>query len=304
MRKKSAWLWLGIAALAGLVIAVALQYLDKPRGETRERDAPKRIICMAPNIAETVFALGAGDRVVAVSDYTTYPPEAEQKPTVGGLYNPNLYRIAALRPDLVIIQHKHDKVEKLCADQGIPILTVNMEKNVHTILDAIRKLGAALGRKERADALCKQIQAELDSIQERVEHRPRVRVLFCLGRTPGTLRNLTTIGKSSFLTEIIHIAGGKNVFEDVQRDYPQVSLESILRRALEVIIEPYPGQTLSAERRHKHVADWQALPGLPAVRNNRIFLLTDDFITMPGPRIGKIAARLAGIFHPEVRDVP
>ena len=256
---------------------------------------------MAPNVAETVFALGAGDRVVGVSEYTTYPPEAKAKRSVGALHNPNLEMILALEPDLVIIQQKHDRVEQLCGDNGIPILRVDME-GISGIFEGIQTLGTKLGGSEHAQDLCRKIRDDLDAVRKRAAGKPRVKVLFSLGRMPGSLKGLFAVGKSSFLTELIEIAGGENIFSDVSGPYLSVSVESLLVRAPEVIIETYPSQDLSAGERRRLLADWQTMSDVPAVRRGRIHLLTEDYIVVPGPRIARIAERLAGLFHPEESD--
>ena len=114
----------------GIIAALALSLIlgmimlpgcsrEEPANTPTSGKAPQRIICMAPNIAEAVFALGGGERVVGVSEYTAYPPEAAAKPNVGALYNANLERIVSLRPDLLLIQQKHETVEKLCRDRNM-----------------------------------------------------------------------------------------------------------------------------------------------------------------------------------------
>jgi len=287
-----------------LVLAFALVQTGCTRepAPPSEDAGPQRIICMAPNIAEAVFALGAGERVVGVSDYTSYPAEAKAKPTVGALYNPDLERIVTLKPDLVIVQKRHEKVEALCRGKGIALLTVNMEERAETILEAIRILGDRLGCAGRATTLRGEIEAELAAVRRRVEGRPRVKALICVDRSAGSLKGIYCASNASFLTELLAIAGGENVFADERGDYVQASLEGIVRRAPEVIIETNPRTDLSDEARRRITAEWRALETLPAVKENRIYLLTDDFMVLPGPRIGKAAARLAEVLHPEAQD--
>lgn len=292
------WAILAAVTAAALAMAALLSGVEKPRAA--RAGYPQRIICMAPNIAETVFAIGAGDRVVGVSEYTVYPPEAVKLPTVGAQYNADLERIASLNPDLVIVQEKHDKVEQLCAQRGIEVMHVKMLR-IDTILEGVRQLGDRLGAPENAAALQKRILADLAAVRARVQGLPRTSVFFCVGRNPGSPRGLFATGGTSFLTEIISVAGGRNIYEDVQDSYPQVSAESLVQLAPQVIIESYPSQTLSEAQRKEIVADWSALPGIPAVRDGRIVLLNEDFLVLPGPRIGLIAALLADVLHPKER---
>lgn len=298
MLRKSTTLAVIVSAAVGLALAVAL---SKTRGgavPAARQAAPQRIVCMAPCIAEAVFALGAGGRVVAVSQYTVYPPEAAARPTVGAVFNPNLERIASLKPDLVIVQEKHDKVEELCRARGIEVLRVEMLQ-VRTILEGIRTLGDRLGCPERAAALDAQIEGELAAVRRRVAGRPKVKVFLGVDRQPGSLKGLFTVGRASFLTELLDVAGGRNTFDDTESAYPAAQTEALLERAPEVILETYPSQPLSDEKRRALRADWQALGAIPAVRDGRIEFITDDYIVVPGPRIGQIAARFADALHPE-----
>ena len=275
---------------------------EEPSGDVTAGTDPQRIICMAPNIAEAVFALGGGERVVGVSDYTTYPPEAAAKPNVGALYNPNLERIVSLRPDLIIIQQKHETVEKLCRDRNISFLLLNMERGLDSVLASIDILGDTLGASERAKTLRMEIETELAAVQARVEGRIRPRVLICVDRSKGSLKNIYCAGGTSFLNELIQIAGGENVLADEADAYVQVSMEAIVQRAPEVIVETLPGRDISEEERQKIIAEWEALDTLPAVKEGRVYLLTDDFIVLPGPRIAKIARLFSETLHGEATD--
>ena len=301
MGRKSTWLAVGIAAIAGLVIAAFLSRVEGPVDPGKPA-YPTRIICMAPNIAETVFALGAGDRVAGVSDFTVYPPEAKAKPSVGALTDANLERIASLRPDLIIVQQRHEKVETLARKLGIRVLSVRMEGSVRGILQAIQTLGGELGCADRAKALCAQIETEIAAVRKRVKGRPRPKVLACVDRSPGGLKGIYCAGGKGFLDEMVRIAGGEDVLSDEASDYVGVSAEEIVRRAPEVIIETLPGRKLSDAERGKIADEWSALETVPAVKTKRIYILTDDFIVVPGPRMAKVAGRIAGVLHPEAQD--
>ncbi len=305
MSSRKVWVSVCVAGVVGVILSFALSALDPPANPSAQSAAfgqiPQRIICLAPNITEAVFALGAGDRVVGVSQYAAYPPEATSKPRVGALYNPALERLVMLRPDLVIIQQKHEKVESLCRQRGIPVLTVSMT-SVESIQAGIRTLGERLDRRETARALCSRIERDLADVERRVAGKPPVKVFLCLGRTPGSLKGLFTVGSRSFLSELIEVAGGQNIFADVQKEYPQVSAESLLARAPEVIIETYPSQELSQARRQRLLKDWRVMSALPAVREGRISFVTDDYVLLPGPRIGRIAERLAELLHAEAAN--
>lgn len=299
MRKVQTWIWVGTAAVAGLAIGVTLHVADAPKRPPPATRAPQRIVCMAPSITETVFALGAGDRVVGVSDYTTFPPEAKTKPRVGGLSDTNLAAILRLDPDLIVIQFRHRALEETCRRRNIRVVKVAM-RQLSSIYADIRKLGGVLGAAERAEGICRRIDADIATVRKRVAGRPNVKAAFVLEHVPGSLKDIFVAGKGSLLTEMIAVARGKNIFDDLDKPYEQVSLAAVVARAPEVIIEPRQGRPFTDKDRERYLKDWQALPNVPAVKDNRVHFITDDYITIPGPRVARIAARLAEVLHPEL----
>jgi len=310
VRKRAVILALTLL-VAGTGVSVLLSHLGRWRsGEPHASPSAQaggrmahscsiRIICMAPNVTECVFALGCGERVVGVTDFCSYPPEARTKARVGGLVNPNLERIVALGPDLVIVQGRHEKVAEFCRQRQTPLFRVEMN-DLASIYSGLMALGARLGCRSRAERLCAEIRQTLESIDGHVAGKPRPRVFLCLGRRPGSLTGLYTTGAKGFLSEILDLAGRENIFADAVTGYPQVSKEALLKRAPDVIIETYPGQELSDAGRRRLMADWQSMPTLPAVRNGRVYLLTEDYLLVPGPRVVLCARRLAGVLHPGV----
>jgi iron complex transport system substrate-binding protein len=291
----------------GAGLAILMSSGGGRRGrETDSRSFPGRVITIGPNVTETVFALGAGERVVAVTDFCTYPPEARQKARVGGLFHPNLERMIALEPDLVVMQAPMEKVIGLCKERGVDWLAVGMN-DLAGIYRGIGLLGGKLGLEEEAARLRAEIESGLDDVRKRVAGLeggpdgggPRVKLFLCTGRAPGELSGLGTAGPGGFLAELVEIAGGENIFADAVTRYPQVSKEALTRRAPEVIIECRPGADLDGAARERLVAEWDALSSLPAVREGRVHVLTDDFLMIPGPRIVKTARRLAELLHPE-----
>lgn len=259
----------------------------------------RRIVSLGPNITEAVFALGLGDRLVGVSSFSTYPPEARSLPQLGGYLNPNLERLRVLKPDLVLVQYEPEKVARFCQKEGIRLVRVRMD-SLGTIYEGLSVLGRALGAPERADRLRASIQAELKGVAAAVSALPRQRVFVCLGRAPDSLSGLFTAGGASFLTEVLKVAGGDNIYADLNRSYPEISKESLVKRAPEVILELRPGERIDADRARRIKADWQALRGLPAVDAGRVHLLTQDYLLIPGPRVGAVARLLAQTLHPEL----
>ena len=262
---------------------------------------PQRLVAMAPNITETVFALGQGDRLVGVTSFCLFPPEATTLPKVGGFYNPNLERLVALRPDLIALQGRHKKVTAFCRARNIPVLHVDMD-SLSTIYDGITKLGDALGASERAEQLCTRIRSGLHQVRRHTKRMKKKEVFISLSRTMGSMTNLYTVGGSSFVSQVVDVAGGRNIFADVTQPYPEVSKESLIKRAPEIILELYPGENISEGRRRQILKEWNAFPTIPAVSDERIYVLTDDFLLVPGPRVVRAARRFAEAIHGEIYD--
>jgi iron complex transport system substrate-binding protein len=293
---------------AGLILSLIFQQLSRREhavisarssGAASAAPAgPQRILCMVPSATEAVFALGGGDRVIGVSDFCRFPPEASQKVRLGGAFNPNYERLLALTPDLLITQGVSEKLTAFCRQKNITLLQVQ-NNNIATIYLDILRIGQALGCSDRAVRLCAEMVEALDAVRARVRDLPCQGVFFCIGRTPGSLSGLSTIGPNSFISQPITVAGGRNIFPDVKEDYPLISKESLLQRQPDVIIEVYLGPELSAERREQLLADWQVLPNLPAVRTGRIYFPQQEFLIVPGPRLAQAADLLARLIHPE-----
>jgi len=265
--------------------------------ESRDTEKVARIICASPGVTEIVFGLDAGRRVVGVSDFSIHPPEARRLPRIGGLYNPNRERITMLRPNLIITQGKHESLTRFCRERNIPLLSVPLD-TLTDLYAAIRTIGRKLAAEQRAEGLIQELGRELDMIRDRVADRKPRKVFLVLGHTPGDLTGLMTAGPGSFLHEILEIAGGENIFADTVGLYPQISKEALAVRQPEIILEVFP-DGISEGNRDLMRSDWERLPMLPAVRRDRVHYLTDDFLLIPGLRLGRIARRFAGIFHPD-----
>lgn len=256
---------------------------------------------MAPNITESIFALGCGDKLVGVTDFCIYPAQALALPKVGGFFNPNLEKITVLRPDLIILQGKHEKMDGFCRAKKIPALHVAMD-SLDTIYGGIVALGDALDASRQARELNHAIRQELEAVCRDVSGFPRKRVFISLGRAMGSMANLYTVGGSSFLSELVQKAGGDNIFVDVKQPYPEASKESLIKRAPEVILEVRPGEHFTEAQHKQLAAEWDVFSDIPAVADRRIHVVTENFVLVPGPRIGKAARILAQSIHGEMKD--
>jgi len=253
---------------------------------------------MGPNITETVFALGQGHRLSGVDSFSDYPAEVARLPRVGGYIDPNLERLSIIRPELILLAGQYPKVMDFAGPRGLPTLVVAMD-SLATIDAGIGRVGDALECVAAADGLRAAIRNGLDAVRGAVAGRPRPRVLVITGRSTHDLHALQTAGGSSFISEVVACAGGDNVFAEEAAPYFEASKETVVTRAPEVILEFHAGETLSARDRAAFVADWGAMPTLPAVRDGRVYLVTEAHALRPGPRIVDVAGRLAALLHPE-----
>ena len=251
------------------------------------------IVSMGPNITETVFALGQGDRVIAVGNFDDYPPEVADLPRAGGYIDPDFERIALLRPELVIVAGENPRMTDYARLNRLPLLNVAMDC-IETIDAGIAAMGAALGCEAEAARLRAEIAAGLDTERASVQGKSRPKVLILIGRQTHDLNTLNTVGGTSFLSELVEIAGGDNLYHDARLPYLEASKETVVVRAPEVILEFHCGRALSPEQEAAYIADWRALPSIPAVRDGRIYLITRADGMRPGPRVPEIASQMAG----------
>lgn len=262
-----------------------------------------RIVSTAPSITEMLYALGLGPRVAGVTTYCHYPPEAARKPKVGDYLRPNIESIVALRPDLVVVETTGIRRAERLPALKLKVLEVD-DGTLAGIYDSIRKIGAAAGVADRAAALCARMQGALEEIRRRTTGQPRRRLMFVAGRAPGRLEDLVVVGRGAHLHELMEIAGAANAFGDVSAAYAKVSVEQVLARNPEVIVdmgEMAQTEGVTESQKRAVVALWERQPALAAVRGRRVFAVASDIFVVPGPRVVEAARELARMAHPEVK---
>ena len=268
-------------------------------GAPRSEGKAQRIVSLVPAVTEMLFAIGAGPQVVAVSSYDHFPAEVEVLPKVGALIDPDTERILALQPDLVVVYGSQNDVEARFKRAGVS--TFNYRHGAANAIpgtfDTITALGGATGHEAQAREVVTRMMSRLDGLRMRVAGLDRPRTMLVIGRQPKTLQGLYVAGGSGFLNEMLDVAGGRNVFDDVQRESVQPSSETLLRRAPDVLLElratepagNYPGGDLEV---------WNTLASIPAVRNGRVQALVGDYVVVPGPRLAEGAEAMARALHP------
>jgi cobalamin transport system substrate-binding protein len=255
-----------------------------------------RIVSLVPALTEMMFAIGAGDRVVAVSSYDEYPPDVKTLPRVGALLDPDVERIIALRPDLVLLYGSQTDLMTQLQRASISYYEYR-HGDLSTVTATIRALGARSGRTDAADSLAAGIERRLADLRRRTANQPKPRTLLVFGRERGSLRNIYASGGRGFLHDILEVAGGVNVFADIKTESVQASSEQILARAPDVIVEVRSMESVTAAEQQEAVASWSVLGSLPAVKNHRVLVLGGQGLVVPGPRIADSAEALAQALH-------
>ena len=261
--------------------------------------APRRIISLIPAATEMLFAIGSGPQVVAVGSFDTYPPQVRRLPKIGALLDPDVEKMLSLKPDLVVVYASQDDLKAKLTRAGIPIYAYR-HAGLQDVPATIRSLGARTGHAADADAVASQIERGLDAIRAKVAGRPRPRTLLVFGRERLALRGIYVSGGRGFLDDMLRVAGGENVFADVQQESLQATTEQILARRPDVILEIRAASSAwPYAERQAEVHTWSALGSIPAVRNGRVQFLVDDRLVIPGPRIVEGTRLLAQALHPE-----
>jgi iron complex transport system substrate-binding protein len=264
---------------------------------------PQRIISMSPSITESLFALGAGNRVVGVTDFCSWPEEACRLPSVGGMLNPSIETWITLKPDLIILQVTSTGLLKNAQNLGIPTLQVDMSR-VESIFSSFRKLGEVLQLQDEAQSLVNRIQSDIDDIRNRLKTVPAKSTLLILGDSADPARDLYAVGPDTFLGELLRLAGGTNILQDPLAQYPRISKEFIISQSPEVIIEAGPKFNLGPEQKAQRMKDWAAFPSIRAVQTHQIHFIGADYILIPGPRLTHVLQHFAHAIHPTEIPAP
>ncbi len=251
-------------------------------------DHPHRVVCLVPNVVDIAYSLGAGADVVAVSDFTKYPKEALQKPSIGLPLNPSIETIVALHPDLVLGSGDLNTLEFVGHLQrlGIPVFMVDPH-GIEGIYASILSLGRVLNREADANTVVAQLRKRVDAVKARVADKPKMRVFMAIWYDP-----VMTIGKRAFISELIEAAGGRSVTDDISQEWPEVSVETIVSRQPDALLLEN-GSKITVE-------ELKARPGwehLRAVQQGRVYY-TDDRIEYPSPIAFDALEDLAKQFHP------
>ena len=264
---------------------------------TAAAQPPQRIVSLVPAVTEMIYAIGDGAKVVAVSNYDHFPAEVATLPKVGGLLDPSVERILAIKPDLVIVYATQKELIERLDRARIPYFNYQ-HKALPDIMTTIRSLGARIGSPAKADALAARMDRTLAGIRVKTAGLPHPATLLVFERDRASLRNVFASGGYGFLHDMLEIAGGRNVFAGVRQQAVQASTEMLIASRPDVIVELVYGDSLKNADLAKELRAWDALASVPAVRSRRISALTGDEFVVPGPRVVEATRKLAATLHP------
>ncbi|HHW58560.1 MAG TPA: ABC transporter substrate-binding protein [Clostridia bacterium] len=249
---------------------------------------PQRIVTLAPSTTELLYAVGAGSKVVGVTDFDNYPPEVKDVPKVGGFKGPNVEAITAQKPDIIFAstlsgKEQMESLEKM----GIPVVMLEA-KNIDQIYQSLELIGQITGNGKKAEEVIKEIQDKIKEINDKVKNLPKVNVFYLV-----SLDGNWTAGKGTFIDELINLAGGKNVASDVN-GWAQYSVEELVKKNPDVIItSPHAGDV-------KDIKNMAGYKDTNAVKNDKIFIVSsDDIIARASNRIVLGLEEVAKFLHPE-----
>lgn len=243
-----------------------------------------RIIPMAPNLTEILFALGLDEEIVGVTKYSTYPEEAKTKTNVGSFWQPDIEAVLMCRPTLVItlgFSQQTALAERL-KQIGCKTLTVNIE-TIDELYAAIGTIGSEVDRSEQAARLIERLRQQQEALSSQHAGRSdRPKVLWVVQREP-----LCVAGTDTFANELITISGGVNAIGATMSPYPRISTEEVLRSAPDIIIEPTMDPEQADTQRATADDFYKRYSSIPAVKNGRIYVVDGDLVSRLGPRLDK-----------------
>jgi iron complex transport system substrate-binding protein len=299
MGQRRALTILAAVCIPALVVAAILipRRPPPPSGKPASGGAV-RVASITPAGTDLMIGIGAGDRLVGVSNYDDDREGTAGKPRIGDYLNINWEKLSALGANVLLLQYANDRlpgfVEQRCAELGIKVVNLKLD-TVDEICRAMETVGSAIGEPEAGAKAAEQLRSRLDAVAARVKGLPRVRAIVVTSDEGFSLA-----GPGEFLSEILGIAGGTNAAESLGQPYPEVDREMITTLAPEVVIRLVPDGDRKPQVVEQGDRIWAAMGDVPAVKNRRVYLVTQWYGELPGFRIGEIAEKFAELLHPDL----
>jgi iron complex transport system substrate-binding protein len=258
---------------------------------------PQRIVSLSPDLTEILYGVGAFSRIVAVSNYDSYPPETAKLPHLGQLHTPSFEKLTALHPDLVVINNAQAPfMEDTLTELGLKVLKTS-NQSIQEVYAAMMSIGRATGNENQAAKLVADTREGLAHVARKTVGSPRQSVALIVDRTPGTLRDLFTATDGSYLAELVEIAGGRIAIQPVSRGYRKLNKEELLAVNPEIILDLIQGP--KSRFAGDPLQAWQEIPELKAVQMHRVYGVNQDFVPHASQRMVQTAELFAKLLHPE-----
>lgn len=266
---------------------------------TKMESAPKRIISLAPNITEILFALNLGDNIVGVTRFCDYPPEATRKDKIGGLVDPNLEKIISLNPDLIIgFRGNPIRLIKRMQEFNLPIFVLETGTTIDSVFTVIETVAQITWEEKQAAKLLQPIKLQYQNIISALDRVNNIPKVFVFLHGVG----LWTCGKDSFMDDLLNKAKGKNIAGNIKKKWLLFSQEKLIAENPDFIIILSKSQEAFLDAK-KSIAKGVYLKTLQAVKRDEVYFLDENLATRPGPRIIEALNNLARIFHPEAFSI-
>ena len=279
--------FLSLALFIATGLCHALTVTDDAGAQVTLAAPAQRVISLAPHITELIYAAGAGQKLVGAVSYSDYPPEALRIPRVGDYQALDLERIAALKPDLIILWRHGNAQQQLDALRALQVpIFESQPRMLDDVASSLIKLGILLGTTEQAKAAANAYRRDIARLRQRYAARPIVKVFYQVWSNP-----LMTLNGANMVSDVITLCGGRNIFASLSPVAPTLSTEAVLAQNPEAIVTASAGATPPSTPL-PGLDQWRAWPALTAVARNNLFAIDGDLISRPAPRIAQGATQL------------
>lgn len=266
---------------------------------SRGADFPQRIVSLSPDLTELLYGIGAFNRVVAVSNYDTYPSQVASLPHLGDLQSPSFEKLAGLRPDLVVINKAQAPfLENTLKDLHLRVLTAR-NQTIAQVYETMAAIGRATGNETTANQLIATTRRQLEAIAGKTAKLSKPSVVLIVDRTPGTLRDLYAATDGSYLAELVAIAGGRIAIATTEIGYRKLDKEQLIAINPDIVLDF--NQAPKSRFAGNYMDAWSEMPELKAVREHRVYDVNEDFVPHASQRMAQTAELFAKRIHPEMK---
>jgi iron complex transport system substrate-binding protein len=290
------------AVAVGLLTLLWLPGCDRAASSAAPSTQPatsrQTVASLVPAATDMIIGMGAGDHLVAVSNWDADRPEIHDLPRVGDYRSTDWEKLAQIRPKVMVVQFREDKMPPGMAERAaeLHIRLVNVMNNrLDDTYTTLRQLGEAIGERDKSAAAEKSLREKLDMIRHRTAKLPPVRTLITRSES-----NLACVGGGNYLDDLLDIAGGQNVLAGGYNSYPTIDRERLIELNPDVVIVLLPGASPQVVQQAKEF--WAAQMSVSAVKNGRVHYLTDSYLLLPGLSAARVAQQFADLLHPEAKS--